>query len=377
MQKNAATCLVNFLEPDVSKFLMYLVQPQPTPTSISRLILILMISVLTVGCGKSPENNSDKPEKDSLNGKKVPAAGIEVLDWPDHIEPTHVAMELKKVSQHTYFVEGPPGTPTDNEGFMSNAGVVVTPDGVVVFDALGTPSLAFKLCKLIKEITDKPIVKVVVSHFHADHIYGLQVLKDMGAEVIAPIGAKDYLASDAAQGRLKERRESLFPWVNEETYIVDPDVYVDKDVSFTLGGINFEIILLGSTHSQGDLMLRVKPDGVLFSGDLVFEGRIPFVAGSNPDVWLDRLSKFDASGIRYVVPGHGSMSTNPEQALGFTRDYLVYLHDSMSNAVENLVSFDEAYSSLDWSKYENLPAFVANRVNAYYVYLKLEELSIQ
>lgn len=353
-------------------------QPTLLQTFLQWSLLITMVSVVIVACDKSPvqnhqANNDDAPE----NVSKTSKADIEVIDWPDNIEPTHVAMELKKISEHTYFVEGPPGTPTDNEGFMSNAGVVVTSEGVVVFDALGTPSLSFKLCKLIKEVTDKPIVKAVVSHYHADHIYGLQVLKGMGAEVIAPLGAKDYLASDTAQGRLKERRESLFPWVNEETYIVEPDVYVDRDMSFSLGGVDFEVILLGSTHSQGDLMLRVKPDGVLFSGDLIFEGRIPFVAGSNPDVWLERLSKLETGGMQYVVPGHGSMSSNPEQALSFTRDYLTFLHDSMNEAVENLVPFDEAYKSLDWSRYENLPAFVANRVNAYYVYLKLEELSIQ
>jgi len=246
-----------------------------------------------------------------------------------------------------------------------------------VFDALGTPSLAFKLYSLIRAITSQPIKKVIVSHYHADHIYGLQVLKDMGAEVIAPVGARDYLTSDEAKGRLTERRESLFPWVDENTYVVEPDVYIDQDTSFTLGGIDFELISLGSTHSQGDLMLRVKPDEVLFSGDLVFEGRIPFVAGSNPDVWMERLIKFDASSVKYVVPGHGGSSANPVQALQFTRDYLSYLHDTMQQAVENLTPFDEAYSNVDWSSYKDLPAFQANRMNAYFVYLKLEALSMQ
>ena len=351
---------------------------------------ILLASVLFVSaCGKSPtEISTDKSSAESDSEKNNPSVtdasvpdsihlATSNIKWPDHIEPALVEMDLKKVSEHSYFVEGPPGTPTDNEGFMSNAGVVVTPDGVVVFDALGTPSLAFKLCSLIKAITSQPIKKVIVSHYHADHIYGLQVLKDMGAEVIAPAGARDYLASDTAKARLQERRESLFPWVDENTHVVEPDVYVEQDTSFTLGGIDFELISLGSTHSQGDLMLRVKPDDVLFSGDLVFEGRIPFVAGSNPDVWMERLTTFNAGSVKYVVPGHGGLSANPVQALQFTRDYLSYLHDTMQQAVENLTPFDEAYSSVEWSGYKELPAFQANRMNAYFVYLKLEALSMQ
>ena len=79
--------------------------------------------------------------------------------------PTSVEMEIKKVSEHVYYVEGIPGIATDNEGFISNAGFVVTKDCVVVFDALGTPSLANKLIQKIKSITKLPIKKVVGQSF--------------------------------------------------------------------------------------------------------------------------------------------------------------------------------------------------------------------
>jgi len=111
---------------------------------------------------------------------------------------TSVDMEVKKVSEHVYYVKGVPGIATDNEGFISNAGFIVTDDGVVVFDSLGTPSLANELIQKIKTITKQPIKKIVVSHFHADHIYGLQVFEELGAEIIAPYGAQKYIRSEAA-----------------------------------------------------------------------------------------------------------------------------------------------------------------------------------
>ena len=78
-----------------------------------------------------------------------------------------------------YYVVGQPGIPgKDNEGHTSNGGFVVTPEGVVVFDALGTPSLGWDLLQQIRKITDQPIRYIVVSHYHADHIYGLQAFKD-------------------------------------------------------------------------------------------------------------------------------------------------------------------------------------------------------
>ncbi|WP_455208454.1 MBL fold metallo-hydrolase [Kaarinaea lacus] len=343
-----------------------------------QVVLLLLLGCLLPACNKQSEKNQAS-EVTSEVASEVQVTGDtqDAIPWPENIEPAHVAMELKKISQRSYYVEGLPGTPTDNEGFMSNAGVVITSEGVVIFDALGTPSLAYKLYYLIRQVTDKPIVKVVVSHYHADHIYGLQVFKALGAEIIAPEGARDYLASEAADGRLKERRESLFPWVDENTYVVQPDRYISEDTELVVGDVKLNLIVLGSTHSEGDLMMRLEPDNVLFSGDLIFEGRVPFVAGSNPDLWLEHLKKMDVSQINAIVPGHGAASANPRQALAFTRRYLEYLHDSMGEAVENLTSFDEAYSNTDWSEYEKLPAFVANRMNAYFVYLRLEANSIK
>lgn len=184
---------------------------------------------------------------------------------------TDVAMELKKVSEHVYYVQGQAGVATDNEGFISNAGFVVTDEGVVVFDALGTPSLANLLLTKIRSVTDKKIIKVIVSHYHADHIYGLQVYKELGAEIIAPKGVMEYLSSEAAAERIEERRFSLEPWVNESTYLVMPDVIVDKPMKFMSGDLSFSIDVLGAAHSDGDLTLYVEPDRVLFSGDIIFE----------------------------------------------------------------------------------------------------------
>lgn len=297
--------------------------------------------------------------------------------WANSVyEETDVKMKPIQVSPHAYYVQGLPGTPTDNDGFISNAGFVITDEGVVVFDSLGTPSLAYLMLSKIRQITDKPVVKVVVSHYHADHIYGLQVFKDLGAEIIAPIGAKDYLSSPAAEGRLKERRESLFPWVNENTHLVKADRFISSTYKFRLGGLDFTILPLGSTHSDGDQMLMVEQDRVLFVGDLVFEGRIPFVAGAQPKRWIENLEALDASKLKVIVPGHGPAPNNPQKALQFTLGYLHFMHDSMANAVENLIPFDEAYAAMDWSKYEKLPAFKVNRKNAYYVYLGLEAASV-
>jgi len=287
--------------------------------------------------------------------------------------PATVDMELQRVSEHVWFAEGTPGIATDNEGFVSNAGVVVTGAGVVVFDALGTPSLAELLLKKIRAITDQPVVRVIVSHYHADHIYGLQVFEALDAEILAPAGAASYLKSENARERLAERRVSLDPWVNEQTRLVAPNRYLDEGMQFRLGDVEFTVTVIGKAHTDGDLTLYVAPDGVLFSGDIISEGRIPFLGDSDIRTWMAVLERMEREQFTALVPGHGGVAADPREAIGLTRRYLAYLREQMGAAVDGLIPFDEAYAATDWSEFEDLPAFAeANRRNAYQVYLSME-----
>ena len=287
--------------------------------------------------------------------------------------PITVDMEVRQISEHAYYVSGRPGVATDNEGFISNAGFVVTDEGVVVFDSLGTPSLGWALRQRIREITDRPVVKVVVSHYHADHIYGLQVFADEGAQILAPRGAYEYLDSPVSAERLDERRLSLDPWVDDDTRLVRPDLLVEAFEEFSLGGVDFRLNYLGSAHSEGDLTLYVVQDRVLFSGDIIFEGRIPFVGDADTRHWMQTLQELETNDLLALVPGHGPAARDPVAAVARTREYLAYLREVMGAAVEELEEFAAAYDAADWSRFEKLPAFAAaNRRNAYQVFLSME-----
>jgi glyoxylase-like metal-dependent hydrolase (beta-lactamase superfamily II) len=287
--------------------------------------------------------------------------------------PATVDMELKRVSEHVWYVQGVPGIATENQGFISNAGVIVTGAGVVVFDALGTPSLADMLLKKIHAITNEPVVRVIVSHYHADHIYGLQVFEDLDADILAPAGAVTYLESQNARQRLAERQFTLDPWVNAKTRLVIPSHYLEQGMQFRLGDVDFTVTVVGKAHSDGDLTLYVAPDRVLFSGDIIFEGRVPFLGDSNTRNWVSVLKRMEREQLVALVPGHGSVASDPNAAVSLTRRYLEYLRQQMGAAVSDFIPFSEAYENTDWSEFEGLPAFAeANRRNAYQVYLSLE-----
>lgn len=292
----------------------------------------------------------------------------------EEFEAVQVPMRGVKVAPHSYYVEGRAGAvSTENEGFNSNAGFVVTKRGVVVFDALGTPALGKRLSELIARTTTRPVRRVILSHYHSDHFYGLQAFERTGVDIWAHEIVRDYLASEAPAARLAERRQSLAPWVNAKSRIVAPTRYLGEDTAFTMGGLHFRVMHAGPAHTPEDLMMLVEEDKLLFVGDLVFSGRIPFVADADVSAWIKALDRVLHLEPRIIVGGHGPYSTNAIADLGLTRDYLVYLRAEISAAFEQGLDFDSAYERIDWSRFTALPAFeAANRRNAYQAYLNVE-----
>ena len=96
--------------------------------------------------------------------------------------PAAPAMQAHEAAPGCWYVEGLSalGSPA-NKNFISNAGFIVTSTSVVVVDALGSPALAERLLAEIARVTDKPVSHVIVTHYHADHVYGLQVFADRDA----------------------------------------------------------------------------------------------------------------------------------------------------------------------------------------------------
>lgn len=284
-------------------------------------------------------------------------------------------LQPREVAPGVWMVQGVSalGSPA-NRNFISNAAFVVTPAGVVVIDALGSPVLAEELIQAIGRITRQPIRHLVVTHYHADHIYGLQAFQAVGASITAHRGGQAYLHSDTAALRLQASREELAPWIDDKTRLVPADRWIDGPTRFTLGGVDFVLQPLGPAHTPEDLVVFLPQTRVLLAGDIVFRGRIPFVGQADSGRWieaLDRLIGFDA-GI--IVPGHGPASSTAQSDLKLTRDYLQHLRQTMAEAARNLEPFEDAYAKADWSRFEHLPLFkAANRINAYNTYLLMEQ----
>jgi glyoxylase-like metal-dependent hydrolase (beta-lactamase superfamily II) len=304
----------------------------------------------------------------------VPTAQAQTHNAPKVGADGTIQVKAIQVAPNTYFVQGVPEMGSKkNQNFISNAGFVVTPKGVVVIDALGSPVLAQKLIQEIRKVTKQKIVAVVLTHYHADHVYGLQEFKRLGATVYAQRDGLNYLTSETAKQRLIASRIDFAPWVNENTRLVAADVWIDQSKTITVGGVEFILNRVGPAHAHEDLIVYVPSEKVLFAGDLVFRGRIPFVGNADSRGWVSALNEIQKLKPAIVVPGHGPYSTNAVEDVVFTRNYLAYLREVMGPAARDLDPFEEAYAKADWSEYDGMPLFrAANRMNAYNVYLSIQ-----
>jgi glyoxylase-like metal-dependent hydrolase (beta-lactamase superfamily II) len=314
----------------------------------------------------------------------TPLAAVIAADDAAPYPPLIAPLVIEQVpGAPIYYTLGSPGIPEQkNEGHTSNAGFIVTDDGVVVFDALGTPSLGWNLFAAIKTVTSAPIRYNVVSHYHADHIYGLQAFKDHTASlIVAQERAIAYREDEETSGeradqRLDQRRQALAPWVDAKTRVVPPDITFKDKATLYLGGKSFVLVYAGPAHSASDSMMMVEPDGVLFAGDVVQNSRVPFMNADDVDTanWLRSLGEVEKLEPKFIIPGHGRPSSNAKDAIAFTRDYITYVRAAMGKAVADWVEFDAAYDRTDWSKYKDLPAFADNnRGNAYRIFLEMEQ----
>ncbi|MCL6581153.1 MAG: MBL fold metallo-hydrolase [Firmicutes bacterium] len=188
-----------------------------------------------------------------------------------------------------------------------NAGFVRTARGALVVDSLVTREDGRALAAAAEEAAG-PVLAVVLTHEHLDHTVGTTDFPQCG--VLASEGTAGAMAAEFA--RYAEELGRLGVAVREPTLVFegrlrlrwDPEVVVEE-----LGG-----------HAAGSTVVWVPSEGVLFTGDLVFRGRPPWVGSWDPDLWLASLRRLERLGPAVVVPGHGTVG-GPE-VLAEQREWL-------------------------------------------------------
>lgn len=216
-------------------------------------------------------------------------------------------VDAVKVSEHCYTIPalGPHPTP-DNFGMFSNPGFVVTDEGVIVIDTGSSVQIGEMVLRQIKKVTDKPVVKVINTHFHGDHWLGNHAFVNANPNV--DIYAHQECITTLKNGQDKFWFDFMQSNTNNKitgTVITLPNKTFAGGEEFTVGGVSFRIHYFGKVHTVSDIALEVVTDKVMYMGDMVMRRVANMEDGSFVGTIkaLDAVSKMD---IETFVPMHGT-----------------------------------------------------------------------
>ncbi|MEM6635127.1 MAG: MBL fold metallo-hydrolase [Pseudomonadota bacterium] len=206
-----------------------------------------------------------------------------------------------------------------------NSGVIIGDESVMVIEAQATPRLAGKVIEKIREVTDKPISHLVMTHYHAVRVLGASafggvqmIMSDKARSMVVERGQEDWDSEFQRFPRLFEGHESIpgLTW---------PTTTFSRSMTVYLGNRRVEIMHLGRAHTAGDCVVWVPDEAVMFTGDIVEYHSACYCGDGHFRDWgatLDRVKGFDPQAI---APGRGNALVGAEMvdaALASTRDFV-------------------------------------------------------
>ncbi|MBV5263841.1 MBL fold metallo-hydrolase [Pinisolibacter aquiterrae] len=206
---------------------------------------------------------------------------------------------FSRISEHAYAytAEGDP-----------NTGIVIGDTSVMVLDTQATPVMAQDVVRRIREVTDKPIEWVVLSHYHAVRVLGAEGYRDAGLKnVVASRATWDMIVERGEADKASEigRFPRLFRAVESVPGLTWPSVVFEKELTIRLGSVEVRLKQIGRGHTAGDTIAWLPQEGVVFSGDLVEYGATPYAGDAHFKDWPATLARVAALDPIALVPGRG------------------------------------------------------------------------
>src|SRR5215813_9151806 len=237
-------------------------------------------------------------------------------------------VSFDKLSDHAYAytAEGDP-----------NTGIVVGDDATMVIDTQATPVMAQDVIRRIREVTDKPIRYVTLSHYYAVRVLGASAYR--ADHIIASRDTYDLIV-ERGEADMKseiERFPRLFRAVESVPGLTWPTLVFERRMTLWLGKLQVDIMQLGRGHTKGDTVVWLPQEKILFSGDLVEYDATPYTGDAYLSDWPATLDAIAALGPQKLVPGRGASLQAPaavKAGLDGTRAFVTQMFDAVKRGAK-------------------------------------------
>jgi quinoprotein relay system zinc metallohydrolase 1 len=264
-------------------------------------------------------------------------------------------LKPRQIAEDTWLLEGSTDNfATANGGNIVNTAFIVTERGVVVIDTGPSKRYGEAMRRAIATTTDKPVIEVLLTHHHPDHVLGNQAFTDV------PIGAlagTTELLHQQGDAMAQNMYRLVGDWMRG-TEVVLPTRTLTAGMQ-RFGNHDLQLLSLGG-HTGADLAILDQKTGVLFAGDLVFYQRALTTPNSpGLSVWLSDIATLQALPWTLVVPGHGPVASDAKP-FEQMRDYLSWLDQLMRDGAARGIDMaemirspiPERFAGINLSRYE-------------------------
>ncbi|MGM9486548.1 MBL fold metallo-hydrolase [Ideonella sp. YS5] len=237
--------------------------------------------------------------------------------FASHADTEEKKVTFERLSEHAwaYTAEGDP-----------NTGIVIGDDAVLVADTQATPAMAADVIRRIREVTDKPIKYVVLTHYHAVRVLGASAYQPQ--QILASQDTFDLIVERGEADKASEigRFPRLFS--NVETVppgLTWPTMTFSGKLTVWLGKLEVQLLQLGRGHTKGDTVVWLPQERTLLSGDLVEFDATPYAGDAYFQDWPQTLDNIAALKPLALVPGRGPAlkgEAQVQQGLEATRSFI-------------------------------------------------------
>jgi glyoxylase-like metal-dependent hydrolase (beta-lactamase superfamily II) len=257
--------------------------------------------------------------------------------------------ELRQLAPNVYAYQQQGGTGRLNAG-ISNAGLFVGEDSLLVFDALGFPLQSKAFIATAKQATGgKPITQLINSHHHGDHVAGNQFF--LPAQIAShPYCRQEVLKAIPNTPASWPKQEGLADGT-EARKLAPPTVTFEDNLIYNIGGNIVEFRFVGPAHTWGDVVAYLPQQKILFAADLAFFHLVPYCHNAHVSKWMESIDKIMKMDVDVIVPGHGPVGGKKD--LAESAEYFRFLKTEAKKRYDAKMSAGAAAADIKMGKYDN------------------------